>query len=345
MTSTIPAVGPLPAPETFRPEKVTLDGISVEQLQHHLTLLKWFKELESGDVAADKRFLLLAEQRYEAWARILQSLADRPNDVPVPPIDIAYMWHSHMLSPHRYYEDNYYLQRRDTVMNIAFPLRQLHDTYMSGKKPSDTTIRQWEKVTHLPYKLDIADHPDYKSNCKWCDKAMRLDWPTIIDLRTAKVPKSRVTCDGCQAEWNRDTVSGHLFWTDVKRYLDDPAQSLVRGAILSPGMGFTDPSAADQDHVILFDGLSSEDIQTRLVDWKACQWKNIIADLKEVKTRAISRRRWRAIHPQTVDKMGGAYRELTAPFSLDLCLAVQRQRKFTDTMANIQWDTPTSLGM
>ncbi|KAJ1978692.1 hypothetical protein H4R35_001801 [Dimargaris xerosporica] len=56
-------------------------------VRHYITLLKWFYELEQSDPAQDKRYLLLAEQRYGLWLELLRDWAGESNDIPTPPID------------------------------------------------------------------------------------------------------------------------------------------------------------------------------------------------------------------------------------------------------------------
>ncbi|CAB4433833.1 unnamed protein product [Rhizophagus irregularis] len=67
-------------------------------------------------------------ERYILWLNLLGSQKFNEETVPIPPIDVYYIWHSHLLSPLRYYED----MRRiyDPQQNFPdFPLIRLHDIW------------------------------------------------------------------------------------------------------------------------------------------------------------------------------------------------------------------------
>ncbi|KAJ1911609.1 hypothetical protein IWQ60_010062 [Tieghemiomyces parasiticus] len=283
-TETVPAMNQPMSDrgEPFIPENETFGTLGIADLQHHLTLLQWFKELVHEDKAEDSKFLLLAEQRYEAWTEVLGRLAHEPTKLPLPPIDVVYMWHAHMLSPFKYYEDVHYLgQYPQGAHKISLPLRKLHDAYNNHREadPSDQT--EWVRLTGLPYKLDPTIHEHY----------------------------------------------------------------MLRSTLINRGSGIPDQTIASKNHTIIFDGLTGTQALDRRQDWRKCQWKVIDASLNEVRRRTIRRRRWRAVTPKFLDNVTAAYREMMAPFSLDLCLAVLRQRSFTDTMCHIPWNNPESLGV
>ncbi|RUP50790.1 hypothetical protein BC936DRAFT_137664 [Jimgerdemannia flammicorona] len=54
-------------------------------------------------------FIVRAELRYVKWMNALNE--QKPDVMPVPPIDVAMIWHTHCLSPIRYYDDIFRLYK------------------------------------------------------------------------------------------------------------------------------------------------------------------------------------------------------------------------------------------
>ncbi|KAJ1929096.1 hypothetical protein IWQ60_001456, partial [Tieghemiomyces parasiticus] len=332
--------------EPFIPENETFGTLGIADLQHHLTLLQWFKELVHEDKAEDSKFLLLAEQRYEAWTEVLGRLAHEPTKLPLPPIDVVYMWHAHMLSPFKYYEDVHYLgQYPQEAHKISLPFRKLHDTYNNHREADPSDQAEWVRLTGLPYKLDPTIHEHYMLRCPWCTHSNPVAWSGILEERTKRRSKFKTECGQCHIPLSRDTIGGYRFWSDVHRHLTEGPEYYLRSTLISRVAGIPDQTIASKNHTIIFDGLTGTQALDRRQDWRKCQWKVIDASLNEVRRRTIRRRRWRAVTPKFLENLTAVYREMMAPFSLDLCLAVLRQRSFTDTMCHIPWNNPESLGV
>ncbi|KAI8148014.1 hypothetical protein BJV82DRAFT_314438 [Fennellomyces sp. T-0311] len=87
---------------------VQLDTVvTVENCYYYMSLLEHFDELERTmlpDYNQFAHFLVVAEKRYLDFLR-LSHTKNEWNHFKHVPIDIAYVWHAHLLSPYRYYED------------------------------------------------------------------------------------------------------------------------------------------------------------------------------------------------------------------------------------------------
>ncbi|CAG8761880.1 6606_t:CDS:2, partial [Funneliformis caledonium] len=115
--------------DTIPTGAVNVDGVvNPAMLRAHLALLAKFKALEQPNKQIDTRYLLRAQERYVLWLYLLGSKNFDERTMPIPPIDVCYIWHSHLLSPLRYYED----MRRiyDPKQTFPdFPLKRLHDIW------------------------------------------------------------------------------------------------------------------------------------------------------------------------------------------------------------------------
>ncbi|KAJ1971742.1 hypothetical protein H4R35_005084 [Dimargaris xerosporica] len=332
-------------PDNLASERV--GPVGVDELQCHLTLLRWFKSLERTDTAVDYRLLLLAEARYAQWLQLLVAWQRTPEYLPLPPIDVAYLWHAHMLTPAKYAWDMYRLTGDTRLLEFSLPFQGYRDAH--GQAQAHELLQSgaefWTQATGLPYHLDPVIEPDCKVTCLWCRHKYACSWDTMIELRTQRSPRATLTCPACDALWNRDTVSGQTFWRDVLWHLEDPDHHFLRGTQDSPVQQSDLQSAIEKDHTILFDGLTAATVNERIASWKNCQWHNILRELKEVRYRARRRRRLRGVRLTTIPDMIRAYREVIGPCSLDLSLAVLRQRSFTQSITSITWSDSESLGI
>ncbi|KAJ1962831.1 hypothetical protein IWQ62_003401, partial [Dispira parvispora] len=310
------------------PQEATFDSLSVKQLQYHMTLLKWFSTLKYEDPTTNAKFLLLAEERYVCWLSLLKYWTWDTNTIPVPPIDVALMWHAHLLSPFAYYEDMSLLEHNGLLLEYEFPLEKLHEVYLNDCQVPEDSVRAWEEFAGKPYHLQLDDFPKYKTHCPWCKAEFDLSWEEAVDLRTRKRPQVHIKCSTCNAPYNRDVLSGHQFWSHVHRHLTVP-YTYLRGTVIDVNQGAQLEARTDMDHAILFDGLSAQEAADRRNNWRACRWKNILFELREVETRARRRRFYRNVRPYTITRIISRYREQLSPFSLDLCRAVLRQHEFT----------------
>ncbi|KAJ3367351.1 hypothetical protein GGF31_007604, partial [Allomyces arbusculus] len=105
----------------------TKDVVSRDLILAHLALLATFHQQlhDTNNEAKDLAYLCTTEVRYLAFMDALgkaiakdASLIENP---PLPPLDVAMMWHSHALSPIRYADDMQRLHGLDMIQ-VAFPM-------------------------------------------------------------------------------------------------------------------------------------------------------------------------------------------------------------------------------
>ncbi|CAH1771216.1 9966_t:CDS:2, partial [Entrophospora sp. SA101] len=147
----------------------TLDPL---KLFSHLVLLNQFKKLELEDEKIDARYLLHAINRYILWLRMLNEQVElKKEDLPIPPIDVCYIWHSHCLSPINYYEDTYRLHN----INLSYyyiPLEKMLNVWLTNDNYEHIDQQSkvlWENYTKMPWILDPNDDSDFILVCPWCN--------------------------------------------------------------------------------------------------------------------------------------------------------------------------------
>lgn len=99
-----------------------LDGVvTVKNCIYYLSLLEQFAQMLHKFRNHLDAFHARAEARYDSW---VFARSRRTTFVLIePPLDVAYIYHAHLLSPHRYLEDNHRLL--DKMKNFSMPLEGL----------------------------------------------------------------------------------------------------------------------------------------------------------------------------------------------------------------------------
>ncbi|CAO3676624.1 unnamed protein product [Umbelopsis ramanniana] len=119
--------------------------VTKSDCQYHVSLLHTFHQLRISDPEVEKIYLARAEARYFLWMNHVQSY--EPSNSLLPPIDVVYMWHAHLLSPFRYHE-NILRNGYDTLHTKAYglPLERLEwakTTFADGVDPDSE--QYWSK--------------------------------------------------------------------------------------------------------------------------------------------------------------------------------------------------------
>ncbi|ORZ21171.1 hypothetical protein BCR42DRAFT_406977 [Absidia repens] len=171
--------GPAPTPpgKGFFPHLSHI--VTVDRCYYYLNFLERFWTYYDTLTLQEQRYYLArAEVRYEKW------IFNFTIGITTPPIDIAFMWHIHILSPSRYYEDMVLRFDRETVFDEQFSLGGLR---MTSDGPTEDTLAQWKKVfgDDEPYTLTVENMYDgtYKRPCYNCDDDIELPWKLYADHR------------------------------------------------------------------------------------------------------------------------------------------------------------------
>ncbi|CAG8590499.1 8894_t:CDS:2, partial [Racocetra fulgida] len=163
--------------ETTQIEQINIDGVvNANMLHAHLAMLAQFNNLEQKDSEVDQRFLLRSEKRYLLWLELLNNGSFKDaEEVPIPPIDVCLIWHAHLLSPFRYYED---MRRLHDPLSkeYNFPLAKLHETWSQtkGDHIDERSKQFWEENTKQPWVLDPNDTSNFELVCPWCSTTLMM---------------------------------------------------------------------------------------------------------------------------------------------------------------------------
>ncbi|RHZ88179.1 hypothetical protein Glove_26g288 [Diversispora epigaea] len=310
---------------------VEIDTVKPEMLHAHLILLTKFKALEQADEQIDVRYLLRAQERYLLWLNFLGSQNFDPGMELIPPIDVCYIWHSHLLSPMRYYEDM--LRIYDLPQKFPdFPLKRLYNIWVKNNGHTDPESESiWVKNTGQPWVLDPDDSSDFKMICPWCKKTMQIPWENYVKLMRNIEAKEK--CPKCQVSLSVETLSCKRFIDDIVEWNENKTK-FIGGTLVDLKDGSCSKTFAVNNSNLLF---STDDSKIKdLTVSKSPSWENIIKELdkhvnqfKKVRTADIKKKR-KLIVRRTVF----AYIGIPFPFSIDLISAVFRQREFTRKMVN-----------
>ncbi|CAO3598231.1 unnamed protein product [Absidia cylindrospora] len=212
-----------------------LDGVvTVENCFYYLSLLEQFTELLKKFENHLDAFHARAEKRYIAWVNTSNRRADLNI---IPPIDVAYMIHAHLLSPHRYYEDHRRL--KDANPKISLPLKELHWTRYDDGNPDSTSKSYWRYCSSAslvePYKLEIKDlEAEYQlpDACIECKHLLVMTWKEYGRWRAD--PEVVYECWQCKNRFSSHDRALHEFNTDVKTRgaAYDTKLAYVRGTML-----------------------------------------------------------------------------------------------------------------
>ncbi|RUP44279.1 hypothetical protein BC936DRAFT_149685 [Jimgerdemannia flammicorona] len=339
--------------------------VNPTSLHAHLALLRWFNVLENQDKTLDNIFLIKAELRYMLWLNYLNQRRPAQADMIVPPIDVAYIWHAHLLSPFRYYEDILRLYPGSQhMLDYAFPLEKLHNIVTGGFKIDLLSEMTWLEHTHNaePYVLTLAeiDTRPLEFICPWCNKASQVqceallldltkflrlifaDRQTWAKIKTEKGPDFR--CSHCSAVCSADTLSGRRFLNDVTHYQQDSARFLAGGILTSTTGAYEEAKIATEHQLLFQDHETTWQMELNNgLSWQRCQWMEIVRTLRNVVDDLKRNLKYKSFRKATIGRMRGSYMGIIAPFSIDLVAAVIRQRGFTKKMCAMNLDTQNGL--
>ncbi|KAL9555736.1 hypothetical protein MBANPS3_002233 [Mucor bainieri] len=117
-----------PPQEDHDGEYPTFDKVvTVSNCYYYLSLLERFVET-TKDMSEDvlKLYLVRAEYRYYKWAYSREADFGSMKNA-IPPIDIAFFWQAHMLSPLRFFEDSIRNTQWSKYKNTRLPLKEIHE--------------------------------------------------------------------------------------------------------------------------------------------------------------------------------------------------------------------------
>ncbi|KNE70036.1 hypothetical protein AMAG_20218 [Allomyces macrogynus ATCC 38327] len=198
--------------------------VSRDTLLAHLVLLTVFHRqlCDNANEVKDFSFLCAAETRYltfmDAMAKAVIEDASLVEEPPLPPVDVALIWHSHLLSPIRYADD---VQRRygRAVARVSFPLQRMAKALM-GKDRADMDMARAFWAAHLPadmsFDLTLANVSENAVTarvvCPSCSNEQELSMYDYVAFRKHAQTHS---CTSCGATFTAEHVAVRRFLTIV----------------------------------------------------------------------------------------------------------------------------------
>ncbi|KAJ3140111.1 hypothetical protein HK100_010369 [Physocladia obscura] len=315
--------------------------VTVQSTLAHLGLLHRLHVLEDRiNKDADFRYLCHAEQRYLKWLNFLKEERPDPQSFPLPPIDVALMWHAHMLNPLRYLEDSYLILGANSPYNM--PLERMHALPGNEYDPKDGSQEVWEAFTGEPFKLSLDSDSKFSVECPWCLSVTMADAEAFAKHRLENEP---IVCDNCKALITTENLSVQRFISDVGNFL------IGKGLIRTTRGSLLDQKTAD---INIIDSITDMEIllpnfldgnallnRPETSIWKEVEthFANHIAQLRKEKMLKGK------VRKTIIHMVFRAYRNISMPLSLDLIAAVRRQREFTDKMVSgvVDWTERDAL--
>ncbi|KAI7892154.1 uncharacterized protein EV154DRAFT_505785 [Mucor mucedo] len=173
--------------------------VNTDNCYYYLSLLERFVSvIESMDKEELLQYLVRAESRYFRWIFCPLFISTKRE---VPPLDVAFFWQTHMLSPLRYHEDmiKHFGGNNE---DCPIPLKDIHE---SRYEPTPKALHQWIKVMGKsePYIFEGSRTESYHTNtsisCIVCGSPAKTSWKSYTEWRTN--PDVAIRCYCCDAEY------------------------------------------------------------------------------------------------------------------------------------------------
>ncbi|CAO3595912.1 unnamed protein product [Absidia cylindrospora] len=295
--------------------------VTINNCYYYLAMIERFWRVMDVITRDQQRlYLARAEFRYEFWVRAFDE-----KRMPTPPLDIAFMWHTHLLSPLRLYEISLFvfLQQDQYLMHPC-----LWRTW--GKNgPTKDTLAKWERIfgeTGEPYELNASNMAsgDYCKACIMCKHEIRLPWTTYAGYRYGENTTPFDHPCGINRQIN---------FLDVARMkLEyDLTPKGNKGTLLSPS-GI--PRQKPNTMVPLIVPLVSIEPQNEMDYSYELQIEDKLKSLGKKYEHDAN---------ELLYAIRTCYQGNPSPFSIDLIHAVARQRKFYDAAISMDWSTTNAF--
>ncbi|KAI9250523.1 hypothetical protein BDA99DRAFT_209677 [Phascolomyces articulosus] len=345
-----------PPPREVKPNQFPKlnNVVTVEHCHYYLSLMEQFLLYkEKFDPFHLKILLARAERRYIQWRHIIQSSFSRSGYKPfVPPLDVAYLWHAHMLSPFRYFEDAIRLNQT-SIFKMNLPLRQLYQNATSYLDP--TVMNTWALYygNDEPYMLTPENVVVGTTtvDCSFCSSSMQCSWIEYADWRHD--PFMGIHCHTCRSSTTVGTTSVVRLNEDI-----ESRSFLIAGTLLEKNGNIKQPGRFQIQRTMAHVMKIAEEkllpefrllVPQRSMD----QIIGFIQDMADPNKNTFygkgssmqKTQDWhRTATPLLVNALRGCYQNNPSPFSLDLIQAVGRQQDFNiKAVIKIDWQSPFGI--
>ncbi|KAL9555734.1 hypothetical protein MBANPS3_002231 [Mucor bainieri] len=323
-----------PPEETKKGEYPTLDTVlNVSNCFYYLSLLERFvRTTRSMPEDILKKYLVRAEYRYFKWAYTKK--ISSTSQYAIPPLDVAFFWQAHMLSPLRFYEDQHRYPQFIALKNMKIPLKEIH--VASYKVPNNVLILWKEAMGDEPYHLlekHVSGPKSYTSyaeiNCIVCFIKMEVEWDSYTEWRTD--PTVALQCHRCSAMFTTKHVGKANMIADYAQH------TAIAGLMFAPDestrLSYKDAGSLG----------SAKDLKSLPFNGGTQHINELI--LKNQATRLKNSLDNPARRKKIIEAIESTY--LCNPYrgsSIDLIHAVARQYKFAfKATQTINWDAPQGI--
>ncbi|KAI8071258.1 hypothetical protein BC940DRAFT_165693 [Gongronella butleri] len=323
----------------------TLGGVvTVKNAGYYLSLLDQFVKLRKSFHGHLDAFHARAELRYIQW---IHGCKERPANLTniVPPLDVAYMFHVHLLSPYRFYEDS---QRMMVpyMLSIPMPMEQL---YMQRDKPNSASVQFWEQRCaegNEPFTLTVDDLtqpvPSYRK-CPFCKKGFKINSADYGSWRVDAMTLLR--CWYYQPAWLRGTLLNNT--GNIRRILmtERPSNPVV-GLWIKVWPNNTSDSGAPPTGSAAI----REFIRTRVFHQTRSMFEIEPILIRQLHFHALDQGWTEAEERQKRERLqdlttciNACYSNNPSPFSLDLIQAADQQYRRTLALLEHEWIYPDAI--
>ncbi|GAA5815491.1 hypothetical protein MFLAVUS_009003 [Mucor flavus] len=313
---------PIPTSQDEFPSFDTV--VNVSNCWYYLSLLERFVDITSSLSQKDlKIYLVRAEYRYFKW--MFANVKDRQISLSIPPVDVAFFWQAHMLSPLRFQED---IMRLTPFTSSKIPLKEIHEMYKNYRSP----IREnWGRLmSGEPYELtkkELLKKNGYANvTCIVCNSCIQSPWEDYAEWRTDHTMALKCHC--CYAMFTVKHVGkANLFLDNAKPY------KIAGLTMNAEGIPFKDSIPKT-----LLD--PTQDIKSLPFNEGLKPLDKYFEKKLKVSTPSNT-----MIRKKVIDAIQSTY--LCTPYrgsSIDLIQAVARQYKFAvKATKKINWDVPQGI--
>ncbi|CDH56061.1 predicted protein [Lichtheimia corymbifera JMRC:FSU:9682] len=318
------------------------DVVSVENCFYYLSLMERFLEYKRTlGPQLVKVMLARAEIRYARWLRYLSDASKSKSNNPkiAPPIDIGYMWHAHMLSPFRYFED---LARNVQlgVFKSSLPLKLMHRSgLMEG--PSPHALYVWKQVygNDEPYTLTAENVciGNVAVQCCYCDKDMSCSWVEYTEWRFD--PNVGIQCHGCKRETTVYNASLKKLAIDLER-----TSYRLAGTMLTRTGKLRLLEYPENEAMAKLVEIGNKNFYQQGLFVPGESLDDLINKIHRCSRDRSFEKEWLDHIPHIIGCIRGCYHGNPSPFSIDLIQAVSRQHEFNQKAIEVvNWQMPFGI--
>ncbi|MCJ1350774.1 MAG: hypothetical protein MMC33_000755 [Icmadophila ericetorum] len=344
---------------------------NIEAARYHVAILRRFRLLlvkaeNHIDIInkerALKTFLVYAEARYVMYLDLLCTVTkgkeaegeELKESLPLPPWDVAMVFHSHMLSPFQYFSDLHLRPRYKSLraIGLQFPLKRLNSLIFSPQWSDTDSAKCWKKFfPETPYQLWDRDpqtceimnlQGTFDFRCPWCSVSQAIEFTSWAKMRLDG--SDQISCEECVENFTADRLSARYFLDDIRTFCDsgsDESSQYIKAA----GMNFHtgDPQLLASTSTLREMNIKTTPLWSYISSERGFDWDGFASACQ--KSHESARKKNITLDLSLLNRIQKAYENLVWPdLGFDLVAAVIRQWGFTQKITNMyNMDTPEAM--